>query len=300
MSSNKLSMLLAIALLGLASPALAQAPSTSNEAKPDELMVGPLTVPQTVQGVTFNIVSTTYVSLHTTKDGLTFRARVKADLRDLQAKIGSVIDTIALPTDNCRSFSANNPVVTIWGKELKAEGATATLWLHGHVDVWDCRENPVPNSKLVWVNDGPFHLSRPKVVTWPGSPIKNKLAQQPFDISEPAQLTKSSDTAVQLRLGDPNVHLGGQFVGVTNGILRIAGIDLNSKAKDALQAAVDPAKLQVSVPPEFLELHPVIEEASFTSDGGVLGVQMTLGANVPAAVVNDRLQALLASLKPKN
>ncbi|MCJ2117019.1 hypothetical protein MKK65_10630 [Methylobacterium sp. J-001] len=283
----------------MASTAFAQAPPTENGIKPDELMVGPLTVPQTVQGITFNIVSTTYIALHTTSEGLTFRARVKADLRDLQSKIGSIIDTIALPTDNCRSFSANNPVVTIWGKELKAEGSTATLWLHGHVDVWDCRENPVPNSKVEWPNDGPFGLPRPKVVTWPGSPIKNKLAQQPFDISEPVQLAKSSDTAIQLRLGDPDVHLGGQFVAITNGILRIAGVDLNSKAKEALQAAIDPAKLQVSVPQEFLQLNPVIEDATFTSDGGVLGVQLILNAKVPAAVVNDRLQALLSSLKPK-
>jgi hypothetical protein len=198
-------------------------------------MIGPLTVQQNVQGIFVTVVSTTYLSLHTTNDGLSFHARVRADLRDLQSKIGSVIDTIPLPTDNCRSFSANNPVVTIWGKELKAEGSTATLWLHGYVDVWDCRENPIPNSKVVWVNDGPFGLSRPKVETWPGSPIKNKLARQPFDISEPAQVVKASDVSVQLKLGDPNVHLGGQFVAITNGVLRIAGIDLNTRAKDALQ-----------------------------------------------------------------
>lgn len=292
-------LLIAASLIALAGPVMAQAGPPASGAKPDELLVGPITVPQSVQGVTVNIVSTTYLSLHTTNDGLTFRARVRADLRDLQSKIGTIIDTIALPTDNCRSFSANNPVVTVWGKELKAEGATATLWLHGHVDVWDCRENPIPNSKVEWVNDGPFGLSRPKVVTWPGSPIKNKLAQQPFDISEPVQIEKVSDTAARLKLGDPNVHLGGQFVAITNGVLKIAGIDLNSKAKDALQAAMDPAKIQVSVPQEFLQLNPVIEEAGFTGDGGVLSVQMTLSAKVPAAVVNDRLQAFLGSLKPK-
>ena len=284
------------ASLAVASPCAAQ---TTSPAKPDELVVGPLTVSQNVQGVPVNVVSTTYLSLHTTNEGLNFRARVVADLRDLQSKIGSVIDTIPLPTNNCGSFSANNPVVTIWGKELKPEGSAAVLWLHGHVDVWDCRENPIPNSKLEWVNDGPFGLSRPKIVTWPGSPIKNKLAQQPFDVSEPVSLEKTSDTTIRLVLGKPDIKLGGQFVAITNGVLRLAGIDLNEKANAALQSAIDPTKLQVSVPPDYLKLNPIIESASFISLEGALAVETTFSAKVPASIINDQLQTIIGSLRPK-
>jgi hypothetical protein len=57
--------------------------------------------------------------------------------------------------------------------------------------------------------------------------------------------------------------------------------------------------LQVSIPQEFLQLNPVLDEATFTSDGGNLGVQLMLSARIPASVVNERLQALLSSLKPK-
>ena len=288
-------------LLGVAIPVMqptrAQTPQTSETSQ--ELLLGPIPFTQPVQGIPVAIVSTTYLSLHTESDGLYLKAHVIADLTDLQAKIGSIIDTIPLPRNNCRSYSANNPVVTIWGKELKATGSTATLWLHGYVDVWDCRENPVPNSKVEWrvENIGlGIKTEVPVVVTWPGNPIKNKLATQPFDISEPLEFIRISDSTVALRLGNPNVQLGGPFVGITKGILSIAGININAKARDALWQAIAPTKLQVSIPDEYLKLGPKIESASFQAVGNNLEVTMMLSARVPAAQINEVISQLAAKL----
>jgi hypothetical protein len=63
-------------------------------------------------------------------------------LSDLQSKIGSIIDKQDLPRNNCGSYSANNPVVTIDRKRLDLAGTAAVVTIGGEVDVWDCRENP--------------------------------------------------------------------------------------------------------------------------------------------------------------
>jgi hypothetical protein len=286
-------------------------PSRAQSSQPisanDELLLGPITFMQSVQGVPINLTSKAFLSLRTAPDGLTLTARVVADLGDLQAKIGAIIDTIPLPRENCRSFSANNPVVTIWGKELKATGSSATLWLHGYVDVWDCRENPIPNSKVEWrvedIKVGPLKTGAktkvPVLVTWPGDPIKNKLATQPFDVSEPLSFVRITDSTIALQLGDPNIQLGGQFVAVTKGLLSIAGIDINSKARDALRQAIDPTKLQISIPQEYVRLNPVVEAASFEALGNNLTATMTLSAHVPAEQVNQVITQLVAQLQKK-
>jgi hypothetical protein len=72
------------------------------------------------------------------------------DLGDLQRKIPSIIATIKLPTDNCASFSANNPVLSLSNPSLSFAGGQAVFHTDGEVAMWDCRENPVPNSKIEW------------------------------------------------------------------------------------------------------------------------------------------------------
>jgi hypothetical protein len=262
--------------------------------KSDELLIGPITTTVPVQGVPVNLVSSTFLTLHTTNTGLILKARVTTDLHDLQNKIGAIIDTISLPRDNCASYKPANPVVTIWGKELKASEHGATLWLHGKVEIWSCVQNPIPQTKVE------IHGLSVTVRTWPGNPFKNLSATQPFDISEPFNVTKVNDSTVALTLGDPNVQLGGQFVFIANGILRIAGVDINEKAKDALRGAVDPNKLQFSVPPEYLALNPKVEDVGLSTNGANLIAVLNLSANVPAAQINETLLALLGKMKPKS
>lgn len=261
----------------------------------NELQLGPVSIIEDIQGVKVTVVSKSSLNLHTTPSGLSFKIKVEADLSDLQAKIGSIIDTIKLPNDNCPSYKPDIALPTIWGKELQTAGTSAILWLHGYIDVWSCVQNPVPNSKVEWVMKkiGPIKTKVPKVVTWQGNPIKNKDLTQPFDISESAQLVKVDDHTVALQLGSPDVKLGGKFVFITKGILSIAGVNVNAKAKEALDKAVDPSKLKVSIPDEILQYNPRIDGASFQSVGSKLFAVIDLSADVPAVKINSVLKQLI-------
>jgi len=248
---------------------------------PDEVLVGPITVPASYAGVDLSTPVRAYINLTTATNGMKLRVRVFGDLSELQGKISQIIDAFPLPKDNCASYSPTNQVVKIWGKQLTSSGASAVITLHGNVEVWACVQNPVPNSKVEWRNDGPFHLSIPHVVTWPGSPIKTVVATQPFDVTLPLALQLVDEHTVALKPGQPNVTLGGQYVGITNTILHIAGIDVNAKAAEALGHAVDPDKLEEALPPEILKLNPKITKATFLGDAGALQVELDLSAMVP-------------------
>ena len=205
------------------------------EPKPDEIQVGPIAVPHQYQGVTVNQSITAFFMIVSKQDGLYLNARIESDLHDLQNKFGSLIDTAQLPKDNCRSFSGNNPVVSLPTKSITPESEAARITLGGEVKMWDCRENPVP--EVYWDPSGcrgsifgkEYSFGCPK--TRPGSPIKNVLGTQPFDFTVPVYLRKIGDKTVALVIGDPSVNLGGQYAFITRGILNIAGIDLNAEAK---------------------------------------------------------------------
>lgn len=273
--------------------------------KPDEILVGPITVPHQFQGVTISSVIQSYFSINTRADGLYLTARVDADLRDLQARFGSLLDTVQLPRDNCRSYSGNNPVVSLPSKQLLANGDSAVAKLGGEVKMWDCRENPIPETywdptgckgKIPIINKE-YVFGCPK--TRPGSPIKNVLGTQPFDFSIPVYLRKTGDRTVALVLGDPNVDLGGQYAFITKGILNIAGIDINSEARKAIEGAIDPNSLTVSIPAEFAELNPIIESTRLGEKGGVLVASLSMSAKIPAAKLNEFIKSMIDNIKPK-
>lgn len=273
--------------------------SAGAQQKPNEILIGPVAVPQQVQGITVTGQVSIYMSLRTDKDGLYLDARVVADLADLQGKIASIIDTVPLPTNNCASYKPDNLVARIWGKQLLSSSSYALLVLKGDVDVWQCLENPMPNSKVEWVNDGPFGLSRPKVVTWPGDPIKNKGVNQPFDLTLPLTVQVVDERTAALRFDKPDVHLGGQYAFLTNGILRLGGIDVNTEAKKALDRAIDPGKFQAAIPSEYAKLNPTLRDASFGDVGGHLVLSMALSAALPPAELTELINTLLAQLKEK-
>jgi hypothetical protein len=260
---------------------------------PNEVQIGPVPIAQPINGVSVIVPVTSFMSLETKPEGLFLNARVYANLGDLQSKVGSIIDTFPLPTDNCRSYSANNPVVRIWGKQLTGSANTVVLKLSGDVDIWDCRENPIPNSKVEWRNDGPFHLSIPHIITWPGNPIKNKLLNQPLTASLPATLATANDQTVAVTLGNPDVALGGQYAGVTNGLLHIAGININAISKQLLDKAIDPSFLQQAIPSEYSKLNPKITAASFSTDGSTISAVVNFSAKVPAAELTDLIKLLV-------
>jgi hypothetical protein len=260
--------------------------------KPDEVQVGPTLIEQVVQGVPITVKVTSFMSISTSPTGLSVKARTYADLSDIQAKVGSIVDTFPLPRDNCRSYSANNPVVTVSSKRLNLSGNALVFTAGGEVVMWDCRENPIPNSKIEW-KKGPFGIPYPKIVTWPGSPIKNKLLSQPVTASIPITLAPAAEAGIRANLGDANVELGGNpaLSAVRDFLLRLFKVDVNERANEAIQAAVDPGKLQATLPPDFARLSPKIVSARFVDADGA-SAEIVAQATVVAANLTEILKAI--------
>lgn len=267
----------------------------------DEVQVGPVDVPQSLQGVAVNFRITSMISVGTSPAGIAIRTRTFGDLRDLQSKIGSVIDTFALPHDNCRSYSASNPVVKLHTKRLDLSGGAVVLTLAGDVEGWDCRENPIPNSKIEWVDERWLGVSvrRPKIVTWPGSPIKNLLIAQPVTAKLGARLQVDSDSTVQLVMDTPQIELGGHpaLGAVRDALLNLFKVDINKLAEQQLRRAVDPALLQVALPDEIKRIGAKLQRAAFV-DVGALGVEVQAQAQLSSANITDLIKALADHKKP--
>jgi hypothetical protein len=264
----------------------------------DEVVVGPIDYQQNVNGIPVTLSATTFARIETKDNQIFLKARVVGNLADLQRKIGSIIDTFDLPRDNCKSFSPKNPVVAIPRKELGIRDGAAFLSIGANVTVWACVENPIPNSKVEWemCNLGFAKTKcRPHLITWPGSPIKTHVGAQNIDADLPVTLEKISDYAVGLRLSNPDINLGdcSWFACVAKGILQIGGVDINQKAYDALQKAIDPEKLKLTIPEELAKFNPTVESASFVNSDGNLAAEIRLSALVPASTITELIKELI-------
>src|SRR5262249_17736342 len=149
-------------LLSLIVPAIA--------IEPDDFLVGPITYQQDVNGVPVNLTARTYFKIQTIDNKIFLKAQIIGDLGDLQQKIGVIVDSFRLPQENCKSYSGNNPVVSIPRKELLFRDGSAVFSISGSVVMWDCRENLKLNSKVDWVLEDiglGIKTKVPKVITWP-------------------------------------------------------------------------------------------------------------------------------------
>lgn len=264
----------------------------------DEIQVGPIDLRHEVQGISVSIPTNAYFNIETKQGALHVRARVEGRLGDLQAKIGSIIDTIPLPRDNCASYKPDNLVASLPTKELRASSDSAVLYVAGNVEVWQCVENPIPKKSCAWYVRRIVGGFKTKVwechTIGPGDPGKNKGASQSFEGTLPLYLRKTGDRSVALVLGDPNVDLKGQYAFITKGILKIAGVDINEELSKRLDRAIDPDSLAFAIPEEFADLQPIISKARFGEKDGVLYSFVTLSAQVPPDRINDFLRALMS------
>lgn len=241
----------------------------------DESLFGPFSLNQTVQGVSLSTQAFAFLSLLPEGDTMRIKARVVTDLADLQQKAGALIDTIPLPNDNCAHFAADNVVARIWGKQITVSGNMATLKLHGDVDVWTCLENPVPCTRVEW--DGIV----PRLITYAcNPPIKNRNVNQPFEANLPFRLALMDSHTVAVELGDPQVNLGGILGGVTDKILRIAGVEINSRVKEALNQAINPDLLKASLPEDLRRLDSTITRAELLDNSGALAATVEMSTVV--------------------
>jgi hypothetical protein len=264
---------------------------------PGEVLVGPISYVQTVQAVSLTARASVFLALQQDPDQFRVRARIVADLSDLQRKIGSLVDAIPLPTDNCAHFGPDNLVARIWGKEISVDGSEAVLTLHGDVDVWTCLKNPVPCTRVDWderhVLGATIRLPRPVAYDC-NPPIKNRNINQPFTATLPFRLTVVDPQTISVALGAPHVDLGGTLSGVTGGILRIAGVDISARAKEVLDRAINPDSLKASLPAELRVLNPAITRAEIFSNSGALAATCELSAGADGASIADLVVALKA------
>lgn len=240
--------------------------------QPGEALIDSRIVEQTVQGVALKAQVYTFLSVKPVDAQIQLHARVIADLSDLQNKIGALIDTIPLPTDNCARFSADNLVARIWGKQITVDGNTATLTLNGNVEVWTCLEIP-------------FGLP----------PFKTRNLSQSFDAALPFQVEVVGPQSYALKLGDPSVDLGGPLGGVTEGILRIAGVDINAKVKEALNRALNPGALQQTLPDFVLKYNPTLTRAELLSNSGALALRLEVDATLNIWQLAELIRDLISS-----
>jgi hypothetical protein len=93
------------------------------------------------------------------------------------------------------------------------------------------------------------------------------------------------------------VNLGGTFGGISNGILRIAGVDINKRLKDAMDQAISADMLRRSLPAEVLRLNPSIQKAALFNNRGTLAASIEMTANVTGSNLTELLQLLIAGKK---
>jgi hypothetical protein len=265
---------MAAALFGLGAQTVG-AQEALLEPRKDESLFGPYSLSQTVQGVPLSTQASAFLSLLPEGDALRINVRVVPDLSDLQQKIGTLVDTISLPADNCAHFSLDNIVARIWGKQITVSGNVATLKLNGDVDVWTCLENPVPCTKVEW--DGIV----PRLITYGcNPPIKNRNVNQPFEATLPFRLVVVDPQTVAVELGDPNVNLGGALGGVTGKILKIAGVEINSRVKEALSQAINPDLLKASLPEDLRQFDSTITRAELLNNSSALAATFEMSTVV--------------------
>jgi hypothetical protein len=263
--------------------------------RPGELAAPPISFKPTVQGVPLTIPVSCFLALAPAGSQIQIGVRAVADLSDLQAKIGSLIDTIPLPTNPCDHFGVDNVVPRIWGKGLTIEGSVATLALKGDVNVWACAKNPVPCSRIEWDETTVFGVvvRVPRTVFYDCNPPVNKqIANQPFDAAIPFSVALVNPRTVAVQLGNPTINLGGALGGVTSGILQIAGVDLSSQAKGLLDRALNPDLLQQTLPTDLLPFHPAITRAELVNNAGALALYAEMSASIDGKVIGQLIRKI--------
>jgi len=75
-------------------------------------------------------------------------------------------------------------------------------------------------------------------------------------------------------------RIGGQYAFITKGVPDVAGVNINDEAYSALQKAIDPQRLLLTLPAEVVKYNPVIDDAELVVNGGYLLAQIRMSALV--------------------
>jgi hypothetical protein len=106
---------------------------------------------------------------------------------------------------------------------------------------------------------------------------KNDFTQS-FRGNLPIQLVKKDGANVGLKIAEHDIKLEGQDLAMTTASLNLAKMDLNRKAYNALQSAIDPAKLKAILPKEYQKMNMTVVSTRFRSYGGHAIAEINLAA----------------------
>lgn len=262
-----------------------------------QIAVGPVAIENEVNGVPITVSATSWVTVDFENNELVVNARIFADLIDLQKKFAQVVGTFKLPQDSCPKGPAGNPhpVVFVRTGSLWPRGDQLVMFVRGHVDMWSCVAGP-SKSGIQWKPKkiGFIKMKVPVLHTWTNV-RKNKNDTQPFDASLPISLVQTGDETVALELAKSDMNLGGRY---TNAILKLAKMDINRKAYNALQSAIDPTKLKAALPKELQKFNMSVVSARFRDYGGHAIAEINLAARVSGTPTADLMQNINAG--PRN
>ena len=245
-----------------------------------QVLVGPIAVINNVNGIPITVSTTSWITVSSIDNEITVDVRILADLIDLQRKFPNVVDTLGLATDKCaaRSADARSAAVSLKSGSLWPVDDRLMMTIRGQVDTWSCIAGS-SKSRIEWKNKK-FAFIKIKVPvnhTWRTVTKKNDGTQL-FRGSLPIQLVKKDGANVALKIAETDIKLEGQDGVLTNASLNLAKVDLNRKAYNALQSAIDPAKLKAILPKEFQKMNMTVVSTRFRSYGGHAIAEINLAA----------------------
>lgn len=201
---------------------------------------------------------------------------IVVDLSDLQAKMPAIAAAFPLPKDSCAAFKPDNVMASITRARLAAQGQDAILELGIAVEIWSCRED-----------------RRPRCRRSPGTcePIRTRLAQPPLAASLPVTLGVPDPQHIAVEIGTPDITFTGRGASLIDGALSIAGVNVDTLAREAILKAIDPDALLAALPDQVRTLKPTVASAAFADVAGALTADIHLTTTAPEGGLATFLQS---------
>jgi len=252
----------------------------------------PVDITNDVYGVPVTISATAWVNIRPAGDGLMVEARILADLVDVQRQFGNVVHALALSKDGCAKRHGDNqsPIVSLKSGSLWPRDDQLVMFMTGRIDVWSCTMGSHQaairwrKTKLAFID-----LKVPTIHTW-RSVTKRKDGTQPFHGSIPVYLSETNAAVPALQLAEPDITPDGEDIVLKSGTLQLAKAEIAGRAHDALQRAIDPAKLKEALPLEIRKLNLAVVSSRFRSLGGHAIAELNLAATVSGVTKAQLLQ----------
>jgi hypothetical protein len=130
-----------------------------------------------------------------------------------------------------------------------------------------------------------------------GSPIKTILLEEGFWGELPVTVATLDKQSLSMVPGKPDLRPRGDIGRYLNELARVFNYDLNTLADREMEKLVDKAALKAALPVELQRYNFTVENASFTTTDGKLGVRARLTGDASATELTKLLQEILNSQK---